>query len=61
MVEFALSAHGLDDLGGETLAWVQDSPISGGTKLNGLREGRYHNAENRDNRGQLHLQEGLKK
>lgn len=50
MVEFVLGAHGLDDLGGETLAWVEDSPLSGGTKFNGLGEGRYHNTENRDNR-----------
>jgi len=61
MVDLVLNAHWPKDLSGEALAWAQDSPISGGTNLNGLAKGRCHNTENRDNREQLHLQKGMKK
>lgn len=50
MADRVLSAHRANDLSGEVLARLQDSPISRETNGNGLAEGRCHGSENRDNR-----------
>lgn len=62
MVDLLLRAYRLDDLSGEALSWVQDLPISGGTKLNSLADDRRHGtSKNSDNSERPHLQKGWKK